>query len=145
MAHHLTRLRLRAGFTLVELLVVISVIALLLPALQAGRRAAMLVGCMHNLQQIGLGLNNYAADNDDRYPDPSTVSANILYSDETPSYIGKSTSTGRSVVTRVGDLPGTIPGGRITRVRDRSSAIRTFYTRMDTFRRKGAFVTTPSG
>jgi prepilin-type N-terminal cleavage/methylation domain-containing protein len=56
----------RRGFTLVELLLVIVIIALLiailLPALGKARRAARLTVCESNLSQYATGLINYSSD-----------------------------------------------------------------------------------
>ena len=60
------------GFTLVELLVVIGIIALLiailLPALTKARRAAMTIVCLSNLKQVGVGVWSYSAENKGKLP-----------------------------------------------------------------------------
>lgn len=62
-----------AGFTLIEMLVVTSIIgllgALLLPALGMARESGRRTVCINNQRQIGIAINLYAVDNEGSLPD----------------------------------------------------------------------------
>ena len=63
----------KRGFSLIELLVVISLITLImaisLPALSGAKRQAQSVVSMNNQRQITTAINTLATANDDRYPE----------------------------------------------------------------------------
>src|SRR6476659_1248497 len=70
----------KQGFTLVELLVVIGIIALLvsllLPSLNKARQAAARVACSAQMQQLGLGMQMYLNQYNSTYP-PAFISDNL--------------------------------------------------------------------
>ena len=85
-----------SGFTLVELLVTIAIIALLagllLPALASAKQAGHKASCLSNLRQIGMAIHAYAPDFEGRIPygpkaPPFTSPADFYPSTGTPTPI----------------------------------------------------------
>ena len=71
------------GFTLIEILVVIAVVAILaaflFPVFSRVRERGRQTACLSNLHQLSLATFQYAQDSDDRYPyggDPSDLNTN---------------------------------------------------------------------
>ena len=79
-------MRRRSALTLVELLVVVSIlgvlIALLLPAVQQARAAARRTVCQNNLRQLGLAILQYTNNHRGKFPRGAHAS-------DDPSWIGE--------------------------------------------------------
>jgi len=81
-AHPHNPIRIPRGFTLVELLVVVAIIALLLaillPALGKARAVANTVACMSNERQIALATTMYASEHNGFYPQIDKIDRTAL-------------------------------------------------------------------
>ncbi len=90
-------MRRRLGFTILELLVVVSITAavatLLLPGLARGKARVLTVSCLGNLKQWALATTLYANDNEDflppdGVPNPGESSTNSGWYIQLPMQIG---------------------------------------------------------
>lgn len=103
-AHARARARAASGFSLVELVVVIGLIALLvallLPSLGRAREQANRTKCMNNLRQIGVALFVYVGDFGDypvldaAGPRPTETTAPLFYAARRSGLLGLRTSHG---------------------------------------------------
>lgn len=88
------------GFTLVELLVVISIIGLLaglaIPAVNGAFKKAKSGACISNLRQIGLGLITYATESS-AYRFPTSTGQEPTWAIEIGNYVNTSTKDKKSI------------------------------------------------
>jgi len=88
------------AFTLVELLVVISIIGLLaglaVPAINGGLKSAKAGACLANLHQIGVATMAYAADNSFKLPNAGTGPSD-MWATQLATFISTGTKSKKSI------------------------------------------------
>jgi len=92
-----------AGFTVIELLVVVAVIAImaaiLLPALSKTKEQARGTACRSNMKQLGLAFLMYSEDNADTFPWPGGSPGRYV---NNPSQYAPDWCAGENYVSRIG-------------------------------------------
>jgi len=113
------------GFTLVELLVVIGIIALLIsilmPALSRARKSANTTKCLSNLRQVGTAFQLYAADFRGKFPvvrqdtpddgSGKAITFNIWWTDTIAPYVSKVARATSSNAASLDEVRGTVLWG----------------------------------
>ena len=88
------------AFTLVELLVVISIIGLLaglaVPAISGGLKSAKAGACLSNLHQIGIATMAYAADNSFKLPNAGSGTSD-MWATQLATFISTGTKSKKSI------------------------------------------------
>lgn len=92
----------RSAFTLVEILVTISIIAtlaaLLFPAIEQVKTAGSRSKCIANLKQMGIAIQLYANDNNGELPYAKTAGSRKVWTDLIASYAGSTEGNWRTPI-----------------------------------------------
>jgi prepilin-type processing-associated H-X9-DG protein/prepilin-type N-terminal cleavage/methylation domain-containing protein len=116
MSLHRKNTTLSIAFTLVELLVVISIIGLLaglaVPAISSGLKSAKAGACLSNLHQIGVATMAYAADNSFKLPDAGASSPE--WATTLASFVSTTTKSKKSIFVCPGCLKSVEDGTATT-------------------------------